>query len=161
MVDEVIVTTSSAQYENIRSTGIQQKIIVDIIPGKASIGGIYTGLMYSANYHNLVVGCDMPFLNVDLLHYMLQEVAGYDALVPKFNGFMEPLHAVYSKNCIPVIENLINENDLMLNKIFPALRTRYLTSDEIGRYDPHNLSIFNINTQEDLINATKIFSESK
>ena len=84
------------------------KQINDIYPGRGSLGGIYSGLTTSETNYNLVVACDMPFLNLDLLRHMISLAEGYEAVIPKSNyDVLEPLHAVYSKLCIPAIESLI------------------------------------------------------
>ncbi|MDI6815476.1 MAG: NTP transferase domain-containing protein [Dehalococcoidales bacterium] len=43
------------------------RIVADTYPGKGPLGGIYTGLATSDSFYNLVVACDMPFLNQALL----------------------------------------------------------------------------------------------
>ena len=47
------------------------RVVEDIYPGKGALGGIYTGLTTSDSLYNLVVACDMPFLNLGLLRYMI------------------------------------------------------------------------------------------
>jgi len=54
------------------------KAVTDIYFNKGPLGGIYTGLKASDSFYNLVVACDMPFLNQALLYYMIQILAGFD-----------------------------------------------------------------------------------
>jgi molybdopterin molybdotransferase len=126
------------------------KIVRDIYPGKGSLGGIYTGLVSSNSLYNVVVACDMPFLNLDLIRYMTGITDGVDAVVPKRLNNIEPLHAVYSKNCIHSIEGLLDQNRLSILELFPLIKVRYLESSEINQFDFNNLSFFNINTESDL-----------
>lgn len=56
----------------------------DIIPEKGPLGGIYTGLLYSNNRYNFVVACDMPFLNPNLIRYMIKNCQCYDIVVPEY-----------------------------------------------------------------------------
>jgi molybdenum cofactor guanylyltransferase len=137
---------------------------VDLVPGKSSLGGIYTGLAYTNTVYNLVVGCDMPFLNHALISYLVQNAPGYDAIVPRIGKFLEPLHAVYTKNCIATVEKLIEENSLSVNRIFKYVKTRYVDKDEVDLFDPDHLSFFNVNTENDFLDAERIsrqFNESK
>ncbi len=60
------------------------KVVTDTYPGKGPLGGIYTGLAASDSFYNLVVACDMPFLNRNLLDYMIQISTGFD---PKHLSF--------------------------------------------------------------------------
>jgi molybdopterin-guanine dinucleotide biosynthesis protein A len=127
------------------------KIVRDIYPGKGSLGGIYTGLVYSKSYYNLVVACDMPFLNLNLLKYMISVTEDADVVIPKVvNDILEPLHAVYSKNCVGKIELLLEQNRLSILELFPMVQVRYIEVSEIEHFDKKHLSFFNINTESDL-----------
>ena len=59
------------------------RLVADIYPGKGALGGVYTGLATSDSLYNLVVACDMPFLNQDLLRYMVRLADGFDLVVPR------------------------------------------------------------------------------
>jgi molybdenum cofactor guanylyltransferase len=127
------------------------KIVEDIYPGKGSLGGIYSGLVSSLSFYNLVVACDMPFLNLDLLRYMLGIAGNYDVVVPRVSqDIFEPLHAIYSKNCVAPLELLILRNRFKILELYPLVKVRYVEVDEINRFDPHHLSFFNVNTEADL-----------
>jgi molybdenum cofactor guanylyltransferase len=127
------------------------KTVRDIYPGKGSLGGLYTGLVFSESQYNFVVGCDMPLLNLDLIRYMLSITEGADAVVPKMiNNVLEPLHAIYSKSCIDKIELLLEQNRLSILDLYPMVKVRYVEYFEIDRFDSRHLSFFNINTENDL-----------
>jgi len=134
-------------------------MVTDIYPGKGPLGGIYTGLATSDSVHNLVVACDMPFLNQALLRYMIQLSANFDLVVPRWDGMVEPLHAVYSKSCQAPIESLLKQGVLNIAKLFTLVKVRYVEADEIDRFDPKHLSFFNINTEADLKMARELAKE--
>jgi molybdopterin-guanine dinucleotide biosynthesis protein A len=129
------------------------KVVSDIYPAKGPLGGIYTGLELSNSFYNVVVACDMPFLNRALLGYMAGVSAGYDLVVPRLKGLVEPLHAVYSKACLASIEGLLKQGVLGIRELFRLVRVRYVEAEEIDRFDPEHLSFFNINTRADLARA--------
>jgi molybdopterin molybdotransferase len=127
------------------------KIVRDIYPGKGSLGGVYTGLVSSNSFYNVVVACDMPFLNLDLIRYMISIAESADAVIPKtLNNVLEPLHAIYSKKCINFIESLLNQNRLSILELYPMIRVRHIESSEINQFDVKHLSFFNVNTENDL-----------
>ena len=132
------------------------KIVSDTYPGKGPLGGIYTGLEVSDSVYNLVVACDMPFLNQALLRYMIQLSPNFDLVVPRWSNKVEPLHAVYSKTCLAPVESLLKQGSLRITQLFTSLRVRYVETEEIDRFDPKHLSFFNINTQADLETARKL-----
>ena len=136
------------------------KVVTDIFPEKAALGGLYTGLSYSKNNYSVIVACDMPFLNSNLLQYMVNISSGYDTVIPRIGNYLEPLHAVYSKNCMDTAESLINQNELSIRKLVGLLKTRYVLKKEIMVYDPDIISFFNINNNFDLEKAEKIVEKN-
>ena len=128
----------------------------DTFPGKGPLGGIYTGLAISDSFYNLVVACDMPFLNQGLLRYMIELSADSDMVIPRLGNQVEPLHAVYTKNCLASIENLIKQDKLNISELCRLVRVRYVEAEEIEGFDPMHLSFFNINTKADLKKAREL-----
>lgn len=157
----IIVVTSQEQFDTIASARLKGKVVVDLYPDKAALGGIYTGLSNADTLHSLVVGCDMPFLNRALLSHLIYLAPDYDAVIPKIGNMGEPLHAIYSKNCLPSIEQLLHQNKLAISQLFGLVKTKYIDGDEIAKFDPNYLSFFNINTEDDLIKAKALIQESE
>ncbi len=98
----------------------------------------------------------MPFLNLDLLDYMVRVTDDFDLIVPRVGKLIEPLHAIYSKRCLTHIRELIKKNELQVYQLFPLVKVRYIESEEINRFDPKHLSFFNINTEADLKKAKEL-----
>jgi molybdopterin-guanine dinucleotide biosynthesis protein A len=136
------------------------KVVVDLYPGKGPLGGIYTGLVAVQSFHSLVVAADMPFLNLSLLRYLIQVSPNYDVIIPKIKDELEPLHAIYSKNCLAPIQQQIEQGKLKVRDFLDQVRVRYVEEAEISRFDPKNLSFFNINTLADLGKARALLQES-
>ena len=158
--DIIIVTASKRSLPQLIGYP-KLRTAVDIYPGKGVLGGIYTGLVTSDSLYNLVVACDMPFLNRPLLRYMLQLADGFDLVLPRLGNMIEPLHAVYSKNCLAAIENLLKQDNLKISNLLTLVRVRYMEADEINQFDPKHLSFFNINTEADLKAARELAGEGE
>lgn len=131
-------------------------IETDIYPGRGSLVGLYTGLIASNSFYNVVVASDMPFLNQALLRYMVRLSTGFDAVVPRLGKMVEPLHAVYSRGCLATIERLLEESNMAVRDILPLIKVRYVETEEIDMFDPTHLSFFNINTEADLEKAREL-----
>jgi molybdopterin-guanine dinucleotide biosynthesis protein A len=151
----VIVTAKERSFAQLANHPKIQ-IVSDIFPGQGSLGGIYTGLVKSNSFYNLVVAADMPFLNQPLLRYMVEVADGFDFVLPHINDWFEPLHAVYSKNCIAPIKSILEQGKKVIVELFNYVKVRYVEAGEVDRFDPRHLSFFNINTREDLEKAKKI-----
>jgi molybdopterin-guanine dinucleotide biosynthesis protein A len=153
---EIIIVTAKERTFSQLANRPKIKIVSDIFPGQGSLGGIYTGLVKSDSFYNLVVAADMPFVNAPLLKYMIGICEGYDFVLPRVNGLFEPLHAIYSKNCITPIEALLNQGKKVIVELFKYVKVKYIEADEVDKFDPQHLSFFNINTKEELELAKKI-----
>ncbi|MGD8539564.1 MAG: molybdenum cofactor guanylyltransferase [Candidatus Aminicenantes bacterium] len=153
--DIFIVNANGQSFPHLRESK-KLRIVTDIYPDGGALGGLYTGLVASNSFYNLVVASDMPFLNYSLLRYMIHIAEGYDAVVPRLGDRLEPLHAVYTKRCLIPMERKLERGDLKIQKIYPLIRVRYLEAREIKRFDPEYLSLFNVNTETDLAKARKL-----
>jgi len=153
---DVIIVAAAKQFLPQFIDYPKLKIVTDAYPGKGPLGGIYTGLVASDSFYNLVVACDMPFLNRALLDYMIRISTGFDLVVPRLGDMIEPLHAVYSKGCLTPIECLLKQGNLSIRELFTLVRVRYVEAMEINRFDPKHLSFFNVNTEADLEMAREI-----
>jgi molybdopterin-guanine dinucleotide biosynthesis protein A len=158
--DIIIVTAEERDFTEFTDNP-KVKTVTDIFPGRGSLGGIYTGLVKSDSFYNLVIAADMPFLNGDLLTYMTEVADGFDFIIPRIGTFFEPLHSIYSKNCVSPMETMINNNRRVIIELFDFVKVRYVEAEEIDRFDPEHLSFFNINTMEDLELARKITDGAK
>ena len=155
----IIVVTSQEQLGIIAAARPKGKLIVDIYPEKGALGGIYTGLESTDSFYSLVLGCDMPFLNRDLLRYLIDIAPNFDVVVPRMDDKLEPLHAVYSRDCLAPIKELMNKDRLVISQLFKLVKTRYVDKDEIVKFDPRYLSFFNINTLDDLRKAKDLIEQ--
>jgi len=153
--DIIIVTAKERTFAHLANRP-KITIVNDIFPGQGSLGGIYTGLVKSESFYNLVVAADMPFLNRPLLRYMIKVADGYDFVLPRVDKWYEPLHAIYSKNCVDPIKSILEEGKKVIVELFKYVKVKFIEAEEIDRFDPKHLSFFNINTREDLEKAKKI-----
>ena len=150
--NEVIIVTNSPRKYAYLGT----KLVGDIYPGKGALGGLYSGLKAACYDYGLVVASDMPFLNLRLLRYMIILSSDYDVVVPRVKELLEPLHAIYSKECLQPIERLLSAGNLRIVGFFPEVQVRYVEEEEISLFDPQFLSFFNINTPADLEKARSL-----
>jgi molybdopterin-guanine dinucleotide biosynthesis protein A len=155
---EIIIVTAEERTFPQLAGHPKLKIVSDIFPGKGSLGGIYTGLVMSDSFYNLVVASDMPFLNQPLLRYMIEVSDGFDFVLPRVANLFEPLHAIYSKKCVAPMESILKQGRKVIIELFDFVKVRYVEAEEVDRFDPQHLSFFNINTKEDLELAKKLAS---
>jgi len=151
--DQILVIGSPHQRGFPADSGIEYR--EDLYPGKGPLGGIYTGLLASKSVYNLVVACDLPFLNVELLRYLIRLSPGFDAVVP-WVGKVQPLHAVYSKNCLDVMKVQVEHNLLKISRFLDSVNVRYVEETECRSIDRQLLSFFNVNSRADLARVNRL-----
>ncbi len=130
-------------------------VVRDLISHCGSLGGLYTGLRLAKTQHIFVVACDMPFLNPDVVRHMVQLKNSADIVISRWATRLQPTHAVYGRNCLPVIEEMMTLQNRKIHSMIdhPALRVCVVPEAKIRQIDPNGRSMFNINTPSDLEQA--------
>lgn len=144
VVDEIIIISNTANYNYL---GL--KVYSDIIKECGPLAGIHTALTHSSTERNLVVSCDIPFINSELLSYIVENAGGCEVAIPVHKGNTEPLCAVYSKNCTDRFEELISKNVLKMHNVFHHFITKEIFISE-KQYFYHPKLFVNINTPAEL-----------
>ncbi|MBI5350708.1 MAG: molybdenum cofactor guanylyltransferase [Chloroflexi bacterium] len=152
--DEVIVITNTP--EQYKFLGLP--LFADVLPDKGALGGLYTAIDAASHPYTLILACDMPFVNRDLLRYMISLAPEGDAVIPKIaapdgekkkSGMAEPLRAIYSKACLAPIRKCIDEDNLKMIAFFKDVKLRWIDEEEIRRFDPDLVTFMNANTPEE------------
>ena len=153
LTDDLFISTNSPDA----FSQFNLPMVGDLYPDKAALGGIYTAI-HSAQHHRvLIVACDMPFLNIDLLNHLIKLSPTVDVVAPLINPPQpETMHAVYGKACLPAIEKRLLADKLRIIGFFDDVTVRYVEKNEIATIDPDFYSFINMNTPEDLERVRKL-----
>ena len=142
----IIVTNDPLSYTEFPET----LIVTDIYKDKGALGGIYTGLFYATHDYSFVAACDMPFLNEDFIIYLTGQAGKHDIIVPElFEGF-QPLHAIYSRNCLSHIKKLLSADKLKIAGFYKEVRLLSISEEKIKSFNKDGRLFLNINTPKDL-----------
>jgi len=139
----IIITNTPIEYEQ-----FNVRIARDLIKGAGSLGGIWTGIFHASSSHVFAAACDMPFLHKDTIIKMIDMMNEANVSVPFVNNRLHPLHAIYSKNCLKPMEEAIKNGDLRINNLLKKMRIKKV--EDIFIYKPASMSVYNINTKDDL-----------
>jgi len=152
--DEIIISANDyALYERFKLP-----VVHDIFPGrKGPLAGICSCLKHASYPYAFVIACDMPNINENLILFLQNQIEeNYDIIVPKTSRGPEPLHAFYSKNCIPVMEECLKKDDLRLVDFLSMVRARYVTEVEFAVINNSARAFINLNTLEEYKKYCKI-----
>lgn len=122
------------------------RVIPDVSENMGPLMGIYSCLADSGNDLNFITTCDIPLINLEFVVNMLDLSEGADIVTPlKGVDNYEPLHAIYRKSVIPVVERLLSEKCLKISGLFGLVNTKFIPFDGNGWY-------YNINTRDEYDN---------
>lgn len=137
-------------------------VLRDLIPHCGSLGGLYTGLKQAKTEWVFAVACDMPFLAPATIRHLVDVKGEADVVMAKLQNGFQPMHALYHRNCLPVMESLISTRDLKIHRLadHPALRVRLVAPEELSLVDPEGRSFYNVNTPADLEAARSLHGQA-
>jgi molybdopterin-guanine dinucleotide biosynthesis protein A len=135
------------------------RVVEDMPPAIGPLGGLYTALTATKSAHIFLVACDMPFVCPGLVQAMLafaETRDDADVVTLNANGRAQPLHAVYSRGCLPTVERALQATDHSLHALFVDLAVVAIDLETVRREDPDGLSAFNVNTPDDWRHALQL-----
>lgn len=156
VTDELLLITNSPE----KYAHLNLPMHGDILPNAGALGGLHAGLTYASHELGLCVACDSPFLQPALLTYLISAMGTEDdAVVPYTEAEdtsdkkFQTLCAVYSKRCLPVIEQMVSASELRVHQLYRHIRCREVPPAIWKTFDAEGVSFFNVNTRADFVLA--------
>jgi molybdopterin-guanine dinucleotide biosynthesis protein A len=143
---QVVVATN--RPERFRSLDVET--VADVYPGCGPLAGIHAAMRVARYPYVFVAACDMPGLDPDVIRFLLGRLDDVDAVVPRWDGDIEPLHAVYAVRLLPLVEEALRSGRHAMREFLPRLRVDYVAEDELRRIRGTARSMLNVNTPEEL-----------
>lgn len=125
-------------------------VVPDLLPGKGAPGGLHAALAAARTGWVFTAGCDMPFLEELPIRFLAGLRGAAPAVAVVWRGRLEPLHAFWSRSCLPTVERMLRAGDPSMWKIATAVGARFVSEEEWRSVDPEGRSFENANTPEDL-----------
>ena len=107
----------------------------DKIKNKGPMPGIMTGLSKIRSDYALILPCDSPYVSEKYIKSIFEELSNdYQAIVPYHDPndklkTSEPLHSIYNKSIIPIIEELVNEDVLHIKGLIEKIDAKFVLID--------------------------------
>jgi len=143
---QVLVSTNRPE----RFAGLDVQTVADRFPACGPLAGIHAALLASRYPHVFVAACDMPGLDPDVIRFLLRRVGSADAVVPCWDGDVEPLHAVYAVGALREIEAHLRAGQNAVRDVLRRLRVDYVSEAEMRAVRGAARSLTNVNTPEEL-----------
>lgn len=123
------------------------EMIPDLYSDCGPIAGIFSSIHHSLTNWNLLVSVDVPFVNEELILFLISNIGEFNCIVPEHSSGVEPLIGLYHKRTLQVIEEMIKTGDYKLTNLLSKLNTRYLDCNDLIKKYPR--LFMNINRLED------------
>jgi molybdopterin-guanine dinucleotide biosynthesis protein A len=89
-------------------------------------------------------------MSAGLIRYLVELSADYDVVVPVVPKGYDPLHAVYSKKCLPFVKKSIDSGRRKIIAFYPDARVREVPVEEMQRFGDWKEMLFNINYRHEV-----------
>jgi molybdopterin-guanine dinucleotide biosynthesis protein A len=139
-----IVTKNPATYYFLKSFKV--RLVQDRYLESHALGGIYSGLVEMKTPYAFVCACDMPLIQTKLIVALWKLRKSQSAVVPLWQGYPEPLCAIYGKQCLNVLEHCLEKKRYALHEFIEKIESFFIPEDEVRRWDPQGLSFKDIDT---------------
>ena len=121
----------------------------DLIPDIGAIGGLYTALERSPQEAVIVVACDQPFLEEEVLRRLVELTDDADGAWLRTPRGIEPLIACYRRQAVGTIRQQIDAGRHKLADLEHVLNMRVLAARDVMTEAAIDRLTANINTPDD------------
>ncbi|HTP28625.1 MAG TPA: molybdenum cofactor guanylyltransferase [Anaeromyxobacteraceae bacterium] len=142
--DTLVVANDARPYASFGA-----RMVPDLLSGKGAPGALHAALSGARTGWVFAVGCDMPFLSREPILWLAGRRGAARAVVVEWRGRLEPLHAFWSRDCIPILERLLREGCPSMWAVASTVGALLVPEEEWQRVDPAGCSFANVNTVED------------
>ena len=99
-------------------------LIKDEAPMQAPLSGLVLGMRRMQDDWYFVLGCGMPFVEIEAVRRLGELRHGYDAVALSAKSRIQPLHAFYSRKCLAPAEACLAKNDSSLRSLLGKVHLR-------------------------------------
>ncbi len=126
-------------------------VVEDIYPGHGPLAGIHAALASTRTQLNLIMPVDMPFLEPELLSYLVDQARQTTAMVvvPRAGGGLQPLCAVYHRLFAEAAERSLRAGENKIDRLFSQVETRVIGQKDLERNGFTDEMFRNLNTEQD------------
>jgi len=134
-------------------------VLADRVTGRGPLAGIVTALEATRHDWNLIMACDLPYLETRFVEFLLEQSATRpeaDAVVPRPADGWQPLCAAYHRRCLPAFERVLASEKPKISHAYDALRVHPITDEALTRFAFSAQMFKNMNTPEEYEEAKRV-----
>jgi molybdopterin-guanine dinucleotide biosynthesis protein A len=145
-----VVVAAQADAAWARAAGLP--VVLDQVADGGPLAGIAGALAAVATPWILVIAGDMPWIDGAVVDEILEGAVSVDAVVPRVNGYPEPLLAAYHARARPTIDDAVVAGEKSPSRLVQsgALLVRWIEELVLRERDPGLRSFTSVNSPADL-----------
>jgi molybdopterin-guanine dinucleotide biosynthesis protein A len=124
------------------------RVVEDEKPLQGPLAGILYGLRAARCDLCFICGCDLPFVRPEIAGFLVERLAGADGAMLEWNGFPQPLLAIYRKGLATALAARIETGERRAVSIVEHATIVVIPSAELRPIDPEGLSFLDVDTEE-------------
>jgi molybdenum cofactor guanylyltransferase len=165
-----LLLDSSLVGDPMKYGNLAKKCVPDLWPSEGPLGGILTALQRTASLsametsaYNLILSCDMPFLNALWLEELLSRAFASDAqvVVPQSSSGLEPLCSVWRTEALHDVQREFDAGVRKVTQAMKRLTIEVLDESVWKRFDKNGRLFWNMNTPADYEEARRILEDEE
>lgn len=155
IAEKTVIVKAPSQKIPFLHNGV--KIVDDQYLNRGPLAGLITGFDSLDTELVIAIGCDTPLIVPELWSFLNDCIKDYDLVLPRINGLLQPLVAVYRREiCKKIFIQALENGERKIINTFHGLKIREIEEIKIKEIDPGLVSFHNVNTRENLIEAENI-----
>lgn len=149
LFEKIIIVSNNSEYKKF---GLE--VIEDLIKDIGPAGGIHAALSNTQSEKVFIVSCDMPFITTDTARFIIKHSVNQQITLFLYQGKIQPLFGVYSKDCLQKWEQLIGQGIIKLQEMITHFDLQKI--DVSNNPSFNDLLFTNINDKHDLNKAQQL-----
>lgn len=147
---------------------LELTVMTDVHPGLGPLGGLHAGLSRTSTERNLVISCDLPLMNRQVIECLTKSPVQSPIVLTHACRRQQFFPGLYSKRLLPLIERMLitaapvsagKDRSLSLYTLAEKAQAVFIDVEKMPFYDKR--LFFNLNTLADFEILAKQFSNGR
>lgn len=155
IAEKTVIVKAPSQQISFLHDGVN--VVDDQYLNRGPLAGLITGFDSLDTELAIAIGCDTPLIVPELWSFFNKAIKDYDLVLPRINGFLQPLVALYRREiCKRVFIHALENGERKIVNTFDGLKIYEIEEMKIKEIDPELVSFHNVNTRKNLVEAENI-----
>lgn len=124
------------------------RLVHDPVEDLGPLAGIAAGLAASTSDLNVVVACDMPLINPQVLKRLASLIDDHDACVAVADGHASALCGIYRSRIAPDAQALLDSGERRVMRLLDQIQTKRVEAAAFRDLDPRLETFISVDTPE-------------